>query len=84
MPDVARSWDISADGRIYTFHLRPTHWSDGKPLTAHDFEYSWKRVLDRATASKYARFLYPLENAEAFNAGEVARATRSACARSTR
>ena len=73
MPDVARSWDISSDGLVYTFHLRPTQWSDGTPLTAHDFEYAWKRVLDRATASKYASFLFPLKNAEAFNAGKAPR-----------
>jgi ABC-type oligopeptide transport system substrate-binding subunit len=73
MPDVARNWDISSDGLVYTFHLRPTQWSDGTPLTAHDFEYSWKRVLDRATASKYASFLFPIKNAEAFNAGKASR-----------
>jgi oligopeptide transport system substrate-binding protein len=71
MPDVAERWDVSADGRTYTFHLRPSVWSDGVALTAHDFEYAWKRVLDRATASKYASFLFPIENAEAFNRGEV-------------
>ena len=53
------------------------------PLTAHDFEYSWKRVLDRATASKYASFLFPLKNAEAFNAGQGA-ARRGRCARARR
>jgi ABC-type oligopeptide transport system substrate-binding subunit len=72
MPDVARGWDVSADGRVYTFHLRPTFWSDGTPLTASDFEYSWKRVLDPKTASKYASFLYPLKNAEAFNTEKLA------------
>jgi oligopeptide transport system substrate-binding protein len=71
MPDVARSWDVSADGRSYRFHLRKTTWSDGRPLTAHDFEYSWKRVLDPATASKYGSFLYPIEHGEAFNRGAV-------------
>jgi ABC-type oligopeptide transport system substrate-binding subunit len=73
MPDVARSWEISADGRVYTFHLRPTQWSDGTPLTARDFEYAWKRVLDRETASKYASFLFPIKNAEAFNSGKASR-----------
>jgi oligopeptide transport system substrate-binding protein len=66
MPDIARSWKISDQGRTYTFYLRPSRWSDGRAVTAHDFEYSWKRVLDPATASKYASFLYPLENGEAF------------------
>lgn len=66
MPDIARSWRIADGGRKYTFFLRPSKWSDGRPVTAHDYEYSWKRVLDPATASKYASFLYPLENGEAF------------------
>ena len=82
MPDVARGWDISADGLVYTFHLRPTQWSDGTPLTAHDFEYAWKRVLDRETASKYASFLFPVKNAEAFNARQRHRVMPSVCARS--
>jgi oligopeptide transport system substrate-binding protein len=71
MPDVARGWDISVDGLHYTFHLRPTTWSDGVPVTARDFEYSWKRVIDRRTGSKYASFLFPIQNAETFNKGEV-------------
>ncbi|MDU1397453.1 MAG: ABC transporter substrate-binding protein, partial [Veillonella parvula] len=44
---LAKNWDISDDGREYTFHLRPNlKWSNGEPLTAYDFEYAWKRVLD--------------------------------------
>ena len=44
---LAKNWDISDDGREYTFHLRPDlKWSNGEPLTAYDFEYAWKRVLD--------------------------------------
>lgn len=71
MPDVARSWELSPDGKVYTFHLRPSLWSDGVPLTARDFEYSWKRVLARDTASRYATLLYPLKNGEAFHQGKV-------------
>ncbi len=67
MPDVARDWDISADGKVYTFHLRETRWSDGVPVTAHDFEWSHKRLLAPALASKYAYIAYPLKNAEAYN-----------------
>ena len=52
---MAESWDISEDGRVYTFHLRTNaKWSDGKPLTAHDFEYSWKRVVNPEVAAKYS------------------------------
>jgi ABC-type oligopeptide transport system substrate-binding subunit len=71
MPDLAHTWEVSPDGRTYTFHLRPSSWSDGVPLTAHDFEYSWKRALARETASRYASFLFPLKNAEAFNQGKL-------------
>ena len=60
MPDIARRWDISEDRTRYTFHLRESTWSDGTPLTAHDFEWSWKRLLDPKTASKYGSMLYVL------------------------
>lgn len=67
MPDIARRWEVSEDQRVYTFHLRDTTWSDGRPLTAEDFEWSWKRVLDPATGSKYASFAYSIQNGAAFN-----------------
>ncbi len=51
-PGVAETWDVSEDGLTYTFHLRDNaKWSDGSPVTAHDFEYSWKRICDPAVAS---------------------------------
>src|SRR5205823_734518 len=54
IPDLAESWDISPDGKLYTFHLRPDAvWSTGEPITAVDFVYSWLRVLAPATASEY-------------------------------
>ncbi len=71
MPAMALRWDILDGGRRYVFHLRESAWSDGTPLTAHDFEYAWKRVLDQATASKYASFLYPILHAEPFHQGAV-------------
>jgi oligopeptide transport system substrate-binding protein len=71
IPEIATHWDISKDLRTYTFHLRKSEWSDGTPLTARDFEWSWKRVLDPATASKYATFGYTLQNGEAFNSRAV-------------
>lgn len=67
MPDLAKRWTISKDGKTYHFYLRKSHWTDGKLVTAHDFEWSWKRVLDPKTGSKYASFLYPLRNGAAFN-----------------
>ena len=72
-PDLAESWDVSADGRTYTYRLRPgVLWSDGVPLTAQHFVDSWRRLLDPATAAEYAYFLFGVKNARAFNAGKVA------------
>ena len=50
---VAESWQFNADNTQITFKLRDTKWSDGRPLTAKDFEYSWKRFIDPSTASPY-------------------------------
>jgi oligopeptide transport system substrate-binding protein len=70
-PAIAKTWDISEDGKTYTFHLRDdAKWSNGDPVTAHDFEYSWKRALAPETAADYAYMLYYLENGEKYNAGE--------------
>jgi oligopeptide transport system substrate-binding protein len=66
-PGVAEKWEMSPDGRTYTFHLRANaQWSNGEPLTARDFVESWKRVLDPATASDYAYQLFYLVNGEAY------------------
>src|SRR5256884_4622244 len=57
---------------MWTFTLRgDSKWSDGRPCTAKDFEYSWKRQLDPATAAPYASFLYDIKNGEAFNKKQV-------------
>jgi len=73
MPGQAYRWDLSTDGKTYTFHLRPgIEWSDGRPVTAHDFRWSWLRVLKPETAARYASFLYGVVNAEAYNRGELA------------
>ncbi len=70
IPGIASSWDVSKDGLNYVFHLRKdAKWSDGKPVTAHDFEYAWKRALNPATASDYAYQLYYLKNGESYNTG---------------
>ena len=54
-PGLAESYDISDDGLVWTFHLRPgLKWSDGQPLTASDLEYTWKRLVDPETISPYA------------------------------
>jgi oligopeptide transport system substrate-binding protein len=72
VPDVAWRWEVLDGGRKYVFHLRDdVRWSDGTPLTAHDFEYAWKRALDPATKSPMARQLYDIKGAEAFHQGKV-------------
>lgn len=53
-PGIAEKWEVSEDGLTVTFFLRDSKWSDGSPLTANDFVYSWKRGMDPATASEYA------------------------------
>ncbi len=68
---AAESWTVSDDGTVYTFKIRENaKWSDGSPVTAEDFAFSFKRVEDPATASKYANILYPIKNAEKINKGE--------------
>ena len=70
VPGVAERWDISGDGRRYTFHLRHNaQWSNGDPLRAEDFLYSWRRALLPATASEYAYQLYYVHGAKDFNEG---------------
>jgi len=76
-PALAKRWDISGDGLVYTFHLRDgLHWSTGEPITAHDVVYSWRRAVDPATASDYAGMLYYVKNAEAINSGQLTDLTR--------
>lgn len=67
-PALAKSWSISPDGRTYTFKLREgICWSDGTPITAEDFVYAWRRVLNPSVGSENAYMLYILENAEDYN-----------------
>jgi oligopeptide transport system substrate-binding protein len=72
VPAAAEKWDVSADGKVYTFHLRPSgRWSNGDPVTADDFAYSFQRILTPAFGSEYSYMLWPIRNAEAFNAGKI-------------
>lgn len=72
VPGQAESWTISEDGRVYTFTLREgLQWSNGDPLTAEDWVYSYRRALDPATGSKYGFLLYPIANARQIVAGDV-------------
>lgn len=68
---VAESWEISEDGLTYVFKLREgMKWTNGDPVTAHDFEYAWKALLNPETGAKYAYFAYVLKNGQAYNSGE--------------
>lgn len=72
MLGAAESYEISEDGLTYTFTIRDDAvWSDGEPVTAQDFEYAFKRLLDPEMAADYAYLQYLIENAEAINAGEM-------------
>jgi len=71
-PGVAQSWEMSSDGKTYTFRLNPAaKWSDGTPITANDFIYSWKRILSPKLGSEYSYMLWCLENGEKYNKGDV-------------
>ncbi len=71
-PGIAESWDESEDGLTYTFHLRKdAKWSDGEPITAADFEYSWKRLVNPETASPYAFIGDCLKNGQAIEQGNM-------------
>jgi oligopeptide transport system substrate-binding protein len=73
VPAAALSWESSADGLSWTFHLRDgLRWSNGEPLAADDFVQSWRRILRPAFGAEYAYLLYPIRKAEAFNKGTLA------------
>ena len=67
----ATSWETSADGLRWTFHLRDAKWSDGVPVTADDYVFGLRRTLDPKTASIYAYLLYVLKNGQAVNEGKA-------------
>jgi len=71
VPGVAESWEISDDGLVYTFHLRPAaKWSNGDPVTANDFVFAFRRLQDPKTAAPYANMHFVIKGAEAVNKGE--------------
>jgi oligopeptide transport system substrate-binding protein len=80
VPGLAERWEVSPDGRQYTFFLRSNaRWSTGEPITAEDVVYSWRRALAPETAADYAGLLYCILNAEAYNRGFTNRATGRPC-----
>lgn len=69
-PGVAERYDVSQDGRIYTFHLRSNAlWSNGDPVTSQDFVYSFRRLLDPLTASEYSYQAWYITNAKRYTYG---------------
>jgi len=73
VPGAAAYWEVSADGRRYTFRLQAHgKWSNGDPVRAADFVFSFRRMLSPSLAAEYAYMLYPLRNAKAFHSGELA------------
>jgi oligopeptide transport system substrate-binding protein len=73
VPGVAASWRVSDDGLRYTFKLRAAaRWSNAEPVTATDFVFAWRRLVDPATASQYASLLEPVRNAAAITARRAA------------
>lgn len=72
VPGTAESWTISEDGLVYTFKLRSdAKWSNGDPVTAHDFDFAFHRIMDPATAAGYASMLFPIKNAEEVAGGKL-------------
>ena len=72
IPGVAESWEISEDGKTYTFTIRDNaRWSNGDPLTANDFVYSWRRILSPAFGSRYSYMLYHIKNAEQYHSAKI-------------
>ncbi len=71
VPGMAENWSTSEDGKIWTFTLREANWSDGVPVTAHDFVFSLRRILNPDTLAQYASLLFAIKNAQAINNGEL-------------
>ncbi|WP_068081587.1 peptide ABC transporter substrate-binding protein [Polycladidibacter stylochi] len=72
VPGVAKSYELSKDGLVYTFHFRDdAKWSNGEPVVAGDFVFSFRRILTPETGAKYATVLYPIKNAEAAATGKM-------------
>ncbi|MGA7710944.1 MAG: peptide ABC transporter substrate-binding protein [Rhizomicrobium sp.] len=68
---AAESYTVSADGLVYTFKIRDHHWSDGTPVTAHDFVFAFRRIADPKTASQYVAILYPITNMQQAAEGKL-------------
>ncbi|MBD0371198.1 MAG: peptide ABC transporter substrate-binding protein [Pyrinomonadaceae bacterium] len=71
-PSLATSWEVSPDGTVWTFHLRKdAKWTDGAPLNANDFVYSWRRALSAEFAAPYASMMHILRHGKAYNSQQA-------------
>ncbi len=70
-PGIAEKWEVSPDGKEWTFHLRNAKWIDGKTITAKDFAYGWLRAIDPTNYMDYGFFLYDIVNAEKYSMGKA-------------
>lgn len=72
-PGIAKSHEVSEDGTTWTFKLREAKWSNGDPVTAHDFVYSWRRAVNPEVGSEYGPYMFNgvVKNAEAVSTGEM-------------
>ncbi|WP_022697508.1 peptide ABC transporter substrate-binding protein [Euryhalocaulis caribicus] len=68
---MAENHTVSSDGKTWTFTLRDAQWSDGTPVTANDFEFAFRRIMDPSTLSQYASLLYVIKNAQPVNEGAM-------------
>lgn len=71
LPGMAERWESDARKQVWTFYLRDAQWSNGDPVTAHDFAFAYERILNPELGASYAGMLFRIENAEAFNAGDI-------------
>jgi len=71
IPGMAERWETSPDGLTWTFHLRKARWSDGTTVTADNFVFAWRRLLDPKTASRGAPNLWVVKNAHAITTGTM-------------
>jgi oligopeptide transport system substrate-binding protein len=77
VPYMATKVESNKDGSVWTFTIRKdSRWSDNAPVSARDFEYSWKRQLNPETKAPYASFLYDIKNGEAFNKKQITDASQ--------
>jgi oligopeptide transport system substrate-binding protein len=68
---IAEEVLVSDDGKTYTFKLRSSFWTNGQPVTAHDFEYAWKKILEPSFHTVFDYLLHPILNAQRVKAGEL-------------